>query len=150
MGSHSTKLALTPCMCPISMGVGSHALGPALHTMCWVGRGRQIVSPEERNKAIWQRIQTLYKQYNVPTRLNNLTLAMFVQESNPHASHPMLTCKEAETKHLLPIVAQISQESTTSSEEDRHRTHLLQSLSRFGDLLDTMPRFLDEAEAQRL
>ena len=115
--------------------------------MCWVARGRQTVSPEERIKAIWQRIQTLYKQYNVPSRLNNLILAMFVQESQPHASHPMLKCKGAETKYLLPIVAQISQETSTSSEEDRHRTHLLQSLSRFGDLLDTMPMFPAEAEA---
>ena len=72
---------------------------------------------------------------------------MFVQESKPHASHPMLKCKGAETKHLLPIVAQISQETSTGSEEDRHRTHLLQSLSRFGDLLDTMPMFPAEAEA---
>jgi hypothetical protein len=94
-------------------------------------------------------IQTLYKQYNVPTRLNNLTLAMFVQESKPHASHPMLTCKRAETKRLLPIVAKISQKkkkkTATSSKEDRRRTHLLQSLSRFGDILDTMPRLFDEA-----
>ena len=61
---------------------------------------------------------------------------------------PMLKCKGVETKHLLPIVAQISQETSTSSEEDRRRAHLLQSLSRFGDILDTMPGFLDDAEAQ--
>ena len=121
-------------------GLGSHMIGSMLHGLVYPPEGRpRGQTPEERLDAIWNRIQELYSERDQQmrlTRMTNLTISMFTDKNAPFKSHPQLKCKGAECRHLLPIMAQISQECHSGSEIDEHRTKMLEAVSLFGDLMD--------------
>lgn len=128
-------------------GVLSHLLGSALHTMVWPKKGRQAVAPQVRLGFIFKRIQELYKETNAPTRITNLRFSMFTQEDKPWADWSFLKTKGAETKHLLPCIAQISRELCTGCDSDMRRTAALDAMVAFVRILDNNQFFLTSAEA---
>ena len=86
-------------------GVHSHLMGSVLHYLCYFnGPGRQVTPPQERLSVIWQAVQKAYKDLNSSTRLTNLKLTMFTNPKEPHSSHPSLSIKGSEAKHLLPAL----------------------------------------------
>jgi len=128
-------------------GVLAHLLGSSLHTMIWPHTGRQSVPPQQRLGCIFQRIQELYKENKANTRITNLRFSMFTQEDKPWAEWPFLKTKGAETKHLLPCIAQISKELCTGSQHDLHRTAALEAMVEFVKLLDECEFFLNTSQA---
>lgn len=127
-------------------GVLAHLLGSALHTMVWPNKGRQTVPPHTRLGFIFKRIQELYKENKATTRITNLRFSMFTQEDKPWADWAFLKTKGAETKHLLPCIAQISRELCTGSESDLRRTAALDAIVGFVKILDNCQFFLDNAQ----
>ena len=73
-------------------GVVNKSIGSALKEWCWKdGMGRQKEPPATRLGWLFSRIQTLYRERNIPCRLSNLTLKMFVCPDKPHQQYPELS-----------------------------------------------------------
>ena len=65
-----------------------------------------------------------------------------------HWQHsPFLKTKAAETKHLLPCIAIISDEVSTGTDHDLRRTAALQAITSFCKLLDLAGTFLTPEQA---
>ena len=80
----------------------AHVMGSLLHYTCWFDRpgGHQKVEPAKKLNILFTEVQKEYTEHKVGRRLTNLTLNMFCNPKQPHATHPMLHCKGAECKHL--------------------------------------------------
>lgn len=130
-----------------SKGILSYLLGSTLHSMCWPDRGRQTVSPTDRLAIIFDEIQELYTALQPSSRLTNLKIGMFTDESRHWLETPFLNAKASECKWLLPCLAVISQQACTGSESDRRRTAALAAMSKYVNLLDVAGFFLTDQQA---
>ena len=131
-------------------GVLSHLFGGFLHTLCFDGKGKQSLPPEHRLSVIYQRIQEIYKSEGTPIRINTLLIGMFCDRAKPHADYPHFKTKAAETKHLLPVLTQVSQETMDPSEPmHQHRHKAFQAISRFCELIDSSPNIPTKEQAKQ-
>lgn len=101
-------LALDP-MHTLDLGVFQHALANVLFALSFDEEGRRWgPTPTERLAAIWRRIQEIYRRDQTATRFSNFDLSTICPEKHaPHSRFPHLKGKAAETRCLLPIVAEI-------------------------------------------
>jgi hypothetical protein len=121
-------------------GVLSHLFGSFLHTLCFSNKGHQKLPPEHRLSVVFQRIQEIYKSQSADSRINNLQIGMFCDRAKPHADFPCLKSKAAETKHLLPVLTQLSQETMDPHEPmHEHRHKAFTAINRFCELIDESP-----------
>jgi hypothetical protein len=115
-------------------GILSHLLGSILHLLCWYeGPGAQQVHPEKRLALIFQDIQQCYCEKQAPTRLTNLKISMFTDPKKPHASHPALNSKAAESKHLLHPMLAVCRKALGGHPKSED---IIQSVSAMTDLVD--------------
>ncbi len=130
-------------------GVYSHVFGSLLHTLVWPSGKRPAEGPQARLAALFREIQDLYKHFEVPYRLNSLRFSMFCDPSAPHASHPALSAKAAESKALLPIMHILARRHHEGSMHDNQREACLEALLEYQRCIDSAGMFLTDAEASR-
>ena len=122
-------------------GILSHLFGSFLHTLCFDGKGVQLVPPAHRLSLIVQRVQELYKQMGIQNRIGGLQLSMFCDIAAPHKQFPTLRAKGSEAKHLLPVLTQISAETmdlANPMHEHRHKAFV--AINEFCKLFDVSPQ----------
>ena len=121
-------------------GVLSHLYGSFIHTLCYSGKGHQAVPPSQRLAIIVQRMQELYTEMGIESRIGGLQLSMICDPSKPHKDYPTFRAKGSETKHLLPVLIQISQETLDRSEPmTEHRHKAFTAIYDFCKLMETSP-----------
>ena len=125
-------------------GILSHFLGGILHYMCWYdGAGkRQVVKPDDRLAIVFAKVQEFYKANNTPTRLTNLRVSMFTSADKPHRDHPTLSCKAAESKHLLPALTSVCKQVLKGRDGKQHEKHMVRGL----DALTELVTLFDDAD----
>jgi len=132
-------------------GVCAHLLGSVLHTMAWPSKGRQTTKPADRLAAVFTRVQEIYKETRPSSRLTNLKLAMFTDESKPHSQYAFLGTKGAETKHLAKPLAIVCGEMVDATDEfSKRRAACVAEMVSLIDQIDLAGTFLTSAEAQTL
>ena len=130
-------------------GVGNHACGSALHSLCYRHPGRQPVPPQTTLASIFSSAQILWTNRNSPTRMTNLSLNMFTDIAKPHVGHQSLKSKAAECKHFIPVLSIICRAVADGSEYDEHRACLLEGLAAFGRLMDESPIVPTDSQAEK-
>ena len=131
-------------------GIGSHACGSTLHSMCYRHHvRRQPVPPRTKLTSIFTSAQILWTHNHSPTRMTNLSLSMFTDPDRPHQGHQMLKAKAAECKHFIPVLAIIARAVADGSEYDEHRARLLEGLAAFGRLMDESHIVPTDAQAEK-
>ena len=118
-------------------GILSHFLGGILHYMCWYdGAGkRQVVKPDERLAIVFAQVQQFYKANDTPTRLTNLRVSTFTSADKPHRDHPTLSCKAAESKHLLPALASVCKQVLKGRHGKHHEKLMVRGLESLTELV---------------
>jgi hypothetical protein len=96
---------------------------------------------------LWNIIQDHYKAAGTTVRLNHLQLSMITDPDSPHQQFPYFKAKAAETRHLLPIMAQIARDYNTGSAHDQHRQAVLDHVLAFDVCLNSAGMFLTDQEA---
>ena len=133
-------------------GVLSHVMGSLLHYTCWFDKpgGHQKVAPAKRLSILFTEVQKEYTEHKVECRLTNLTLSMFCNPKQPHATHPMLHGKGAECKHLVkPLLAVLRKMLGKGRHIHNNMLSCLQSISDLVDLWDGCGMFLSSSEWKR-
>lgn len=127
-------------------GVCSHLCGSILHVLCYLeGRGRQKVRPSDRLALIVTQIQDQYQKLKSTTRLSNLRLSMVTDPQKPHADYPVLHCKGAECKRVMPaLLPAIKAVLDASNEVHQHMVYALESMVSLVALFDNAGMFLDK------
>ena len=130
-------------------GVLSHVMGSLLRYACWFDKpgGHQKVAPAQRLSILFTEIQKEYTANKVASRLTNLTLSMFCNPKQPHATYPMLHCKGGECKHLVkPLLAVLRKMLGKGRPIHNNMLSCLQSISDLIDLWDSCEMFLSSSE----
>ena len=122
----------------VDLGFTHHLLGNTFYHVCYCTGNRFGRSVEDRLDYLWERISQQYRGRSTPCQLHNLTLSMFVDPSRPHLSHPVLTTrvKAAESRQLVPCVADIWRDLQDGSDFEAHMLRTLDSLAAFYDILN--------------
>ena len=132
-------------------GVVNKAIGSALKEWCWKdGKGKQKDHPATRLGWIFSRIQTLYAERNIASRLSNLTLKMFLDPEKPHQQYPALKCKGAECKWLTRIFHTLAGELHDGSVKADHIQALFKHMADFQDVVDQSPLSPNEHQATQV
>jgi hypothetical protein len=74
---------------------------------------------------------------------------MVCDAKKPHAAHPYFRDKAAESRHLLPVFAQIAKESYSGTLFDQHICRCFNHLVQLDRLLDENSWFLDQHSAAK-
>ena len=127
----------------------AHVMGSLLHYTCWFDRpgGHQKVELAKKLNILFTEVQKEYTEHKVGRRLTNLTLNMFCNPKQPHATHPMLHCKGAECKHLVkPLLAVLRKMLGKGRHIHNNMLSCLQSINDLIDLWDRCGMFLSSSE----
>ncbi len=132
----------------------SHFLEGILHYMCWCdGAGkRQVVKPDDMLAIFVEQVQKFHKANDTPTWLTNLRVSMFTSVDKPHRDHPTLSCKAAESKHLLPALTSVCQQVLKGRNGKQHEKHMVRGLEALTELVsvfDVADIVLTEEEFHR-
>ena len=122
----------------VDLGFTHHLLGNVFYHICYCTGNRFGTSVQSRLDYLWDRISVQYNGRGTPNRLHNLTLSMFIDADRPHLSHPVLSTrvKAAESRHLVPIVANIWSDCQNNSAFEQHMLRVLEQLAAFYTILD--------------
>ena len=116
-------------------GIYSHLLGSIMHYLIYNdGPGRQKVAPQQRLSLLWEALQKEYKALRSTTRLTNLKLSMFCDPAKPHGSHPCLSTKGSEAKHLLLPFLKVSK--ALLDDTVWHEATMLQAMQEMHNLVE--------------
>jgi len=131
-------------------GILGHFFGSFIHELIWVeGPGHQKLAPQHRLSVLWQRVQELHKERKTSTRVTSLQLSMIANTKAPHAGFPYLRLSASETKHLVPIIAQVAAEvHQPSCPRSHHKLQAAIAIQQFCDLLDSSGPVPTAAEAR--
>ena len=130
----------------VCLGVGQHILGNVLYALCFDDTYMPgLGSPEERCEEVWSRIVYQYRINRVETQLGQLKLSFFSNDKSPASDNPLLTCKAAECRHLVPVLLAIwGGVCDRSSHHDDDVFVMLESLASFYDAMNANSYFLPE------
>lgn len=122
-------------------GVAGHLLGSIIHMMVFTNENRTRAAREGALQTLWNRIQELYGELQVSTRLTNLNMSMVADIRQPFADYAHLRAvKGAETRHLVHVMAKIADE-WARTEEQQHAARACLLLAFFYFLLDNAGMF---------
>ncbi len=113
-------------------GVFARFLGGLLHYCCWYTDPgtHQKKTPKERLALIFSQIQKAYGSLGEKgTRLTNLKLSMFSNTKSPFAHEAFLSCKGAETKHLVPALLAVCRKILGKGDKEAEG-HMLEALEK--------------------
>ena len=130
-------------------GLASHMIGSMLHQLIREAPDITAGKAASTLSRIWVRIQELYDDMDVRERLTHLHLSNICDSSKPlHAGYPTLThVKGAETRHLVPVIAQLAQEDYDLKKTARAQRRLaaLKALTSFYAVVDASDMFMPAA-----
>lgn len=128
--------------CLDTKGMASHLCGSVIHQLIY-----EKVSGRQANDEItrlWQRMQEIYDGLGTRNRMTHLQLSMICSVDKPHADYPCLHASGAETRHLVPVLAQLAAEEGNGSEVSKHRVWALEALAKFYNTCDQSPMFMTD------
>ena len=115
-------------------GCRSHLIGSLLFEFVYFENSH--IPQKNALAKVWRRIDELYTQLRVETKLTRLTLDMFCDKAAPHQSFAILSTavKGAEQRHLMPVMVKLCEEMNSGSEHHRMRLLCIKSLLQFDKL----------------
>ena len=125
----------------LDLGPTSHVIGNVFADMVeHPGLGR---NQKTRLEWVWAKVQGTYRRLAVDSKLDNLTLNMFLHDGD----FPRLNCKANETRHVLPRLLDILKDPVVADDSEcgRCRFSCVQLLCRFYALCDEPKYFLSRA-----
>lgn len=131
-------------------GLYSHLIGGILHYCCFYEGPRQRTAkkPWERLAVLFSQIQIQYSEQGCKSRMTNMKLSMFCDPQKPWARHPVMDCKGAEARHLLPALTPVIQVAFADTMHacERNMITAATSLEKLVRLWDDMGVFPTAAE----
>ena len=113
----------------IDQGVAVRLAGGVLHCWCYDGPSSEAAG---KLQSLWCEVQAAYGTLGTKEKLTNLILSMFTNVKSPHAAPPVLKCKAAECRHLIPALALVARSKVVADcPLSVHIAASLECLSRF-------------------
>lgn len=116
------------------------------NTLWGIVQDREIAHTQEQSLAILNaEVAEFYSVNNVQNRLPEITVSMLIDDKSRTTAQPQLkgpTVKAANTRSLLPYVAELARRKDTGTPKTRHRRKLCEWLQRFYDIVYTADMFL--------
>jgi hypothetical protein len=133
----------------LDQGVATHLAGSILKDIIFTDL-KSLPRPQALAQ-IWTSIhEHLYPALGVTSRLNNLTLSMIVGDpKSPHKQYPSLHAHAAETRHLIPVLAELLNDYNNRSEHHKRRQAACVALAAWYQLVDEAPMFLSPSQVQK-
>ena len=126
------------------LGAAAHFIAGVFHTLVYYGDLAGTLA--EREEAVWDRIQEIYKAQGTPTRLTNFGRWLWVDVDSPHTKFPFLGAKASECRHLVRVAMQLCSDFNSGSPRDAARLRAAVHLARYYDVLSNAGYHLTEAE----
>jgi len=117
----------------LDQGVSLRLAGGSLHF--WVFDGPSSEA-QAKLQSIWVEIRAAYDTLGTREKLTNLYLSMFTNIKYPFASPPVLKCKAAECRHLIPALAIVAR--ARLKPEDAMSVHIAAALERLATFYLTL------------
>ena len=134
----------------LDLGPSQHVIGNCFFDFCQnslLGTNRA-----ERLAWVWDRLRHFYSAARPPSKLDNLTLRMTMDDPDrPYSAFPKLKAKANESRHILPFLLNILDDPLIARHPDadpeyiHNRRATVLYLCRFYGLIDTPDMFLSGA-----
>ena len=135
LGMHPLSLYMD-CLHVVDLGVAMHVCGNVLYLLCY---DNMLPNTAAVNMDyLLERINNVCHDFNVTSQFPHLGLHNFIKDpTRPHADFRKLNGKDAQIRHLVPLLALIWKDHMRDRNRyDRHVEKLLDSLHSFYKLLD--------------
>jgi len=123
-------------------GLASHMCGSSLRQMVYEKANGRAAHDELAR--VWQQCQIIYDQLGVSDRMTHLQLSMLCNVDKPHADYVSLHAKGSEVRHLVPVLAVLTQQECNGSAVSLSRVAALKALTKFYAICDQQPMFMSQ------